>query len=71
MKNEYSFKNGKRGAVLKEPPPLESGKLRITIRLDEDIVDRFFEMADATGNGYETLINAALRKYLDAAPPLS
>ncbi|MGA2272857.1 MAG: BrnA antitoxin family protein [Bryobacteraceae bacterium] len=44
-----------------------AGKTRITIRLDQDIVDRFFEMAERSGGstGYQTLINAALREYLE------
>ena len=36
---------------------------RITIRLDQDIVDRFFQLAKASCGtaGYQALINAALR----------
>jgi uncharacterized protein (DUF4415 family) len=42
-----------------------------TIRLDQDIVDRFLELAEQSGgaNGYQTLINAALREYLDGKAP--
>ena len=70
MKSLYDFSKGKRGRVL----PLESaaeGKTRITIRLDKDIVDRFFEMAEQSGGarGYQTLINAALREYLEGKSP--
>jgi uncharacterized protein (DUF4415 family) len=70
MKSHYDFSKGKRGAVLPEPP-LEPGKVKISIRLDEDIVQRFFEMADESGGetGYQTLINAALREYLDGKAP--
>jgi uncharacterized protein (DUF4415 family) len=70
MKNEYDFSKGKRGAVLPEPP-LEPGKVKISIRIDEDLLQRFFEMADATGGetGYQTLINSALREYLDGKAP--
>jgi len=47
------------------------GKTRITIRLDQDIVDRFFRMAQESGggSGYQTLINAALREYLEGKSP--
>ena len=47
------------------------GKVRITIRLDQDIVDRFFHMAEASGGatGYQTPINAALWEYLDGKAP--
>jgi uncharacterized protein (DUF4415 family) len=70
MKDRYDFSKGKRGKVL--PPETEpEGKTRITIRLDQDIVDRFFRMAEASGGetGYQTLINAALREYLDGKAP--
>jgi hypothetical protein len=34
-------------------------------------VDRFFDVAEASGGapGYQTLINAALREYLDGKAP--
>jgi uncharacterized protein (DUF4415 family) len=70
MKDRYDFSKGKRGRVLPtEPEP--AGKTRITIRLDQDIVDRFFRMAEETGGatGYQTLINGALREYLDGKVP--
>ena len=66
MKDRYDFSKGKRGGVL--PPESESeGKTRLTIRLDRDIADRFFQMAEESGGafGYQTLINAALWEYLD------
>ena len=66
MKDRYDFSKGKRGRVLPAEPEPEN-KVRITIRLDHDIVDRSFKMAEASGGstGYQTLINAALREYLD------
>jgi len=70
MKERYDFSKGKRGRVV-QPKPEPEGKVRITIRLDEDIVDRFLQMAEATGGGagYQTLINAALREYLEGKAP--
>ena len=70
MKDRYDFSKGKRGRVV-PPEPEPEGKTRITIRLDQDIVDRFFEMAEQSGGavGYQTLINAALRDYLDGKSP--
>jgi uncharacterized protein (DUF4415 family) len=70
MKDRYDFSKGKRGRVVAAEPEPE-GKVRITIRLDQDIVDRFLEMAEASGGGtgYQTLINAALREYLDGKAP--
>jgi hypothetical protein len=41
MKDRYDFSKGKRGRVL-PPEPEPAGNTRITIRLDQDIVDRFF-----------------------------
>jgi uncharacterized protein (DUF4415 family) len=70
MKDHYDFGKGKRGRVI-PPEPEPEGKTRITIRLDQDIVDRFFEMAERSGGttGYQTLINAALREYLEGKAP--
>ena len=70
MKGRYDFSKGKRGQVV-APEPEPEGKVRITIRLDQDIVDRFLQMAEASGGeaGYQTLINAALREYLDGKAP--
>lgn len=70
MKDRYDFSKGKRGRVV-PPEPEPEGKTRITIRLDQEIVDRFFEMAEQSGGatGYQTLINAALREYLEGKAP--
>ena len=70
MKEQYDFSKGKRGRVTPAQPELE-GKVRVTIRLDQGIVDRFFQLAEASdgGTGYQTLINAALREYLDGKAP--
>lgn len=62
MRRKYDFSRGKRGRIT--PPEREPrGKTRITIRLDEDLVDHFLKEADASGGamGYQTLINEALR----------
>lgn len=56
MRKEYDFSQGKRGAVLPSP-----GKTRITIMLDDDIIDFFRTHAEAQGTGYQTMINTALR----------
>lgn len=70
MKDHYDFSKGKRGRV-QPPEPEPEGKTRITIRLDEEIVDRFLQLAEQTGGsvGYQTLINSALREYLDGKAP--
>jgi uncharacterized protein (DUF4415 family) len=58
MKKEYDFSKGKRGAVI---PP--KGKTRITIYLDDEVLDRFRLTAERSGKGYQTLINDALRAH--------
>jgi uncharacterized protein (DUF4415 family) len=70
MKDRYDFSKGKRGRVV-QPEPEPEGKVRITIRLDQDVVDRFLQMAEASGGatGYQSLINAALREYLEGKAP--
>ena len=70
MKSHYDFSKGKRGHVLSPQSEIE-GKTRITIRLDKDIVDRFFAMAEESeeATGHQTLINAALREYLERKSP--
>jgi uncharacterized protein (DUF4415 family) len=60
MKKEYDFSGGKRGPVIRP-----KGKTRITIYLDDDVLEAFREKADASGLGYQPLINQALREYLD------
>ena len=61
MKSEYNFSKGKRGAVV----PAAKGKTRITIRIDDDILEWFRGEVDAAGGGsYQTLINDALREYI-------
>jgi hypothetical protein len=65
MKKEYDFAKGKRGAVI----PVPRGKTRITIRLDDDVIDWFRQQVHAAGGGsYQTLINNALREYARNRP---
>lgn len=57
------FSKGKRGPVVKPDP----NKMRITIRLDADIIDHFKKIVHAAGGGnYQTLINDALREHIQA-----
>ncbi len=65
MKKEYDLSKGKRGAVLPTPP----GKTRITIRIDNEILDWFRDVANEAGGGtYQTLVNAALRDFISRQP---
>jgi uncharacterized protein (DUF4415 family) len=57
MKTKYDFSQGKRGSVLPT-----TGKTRITMYLDDDVLESFRAKADKEGKGYQTLINEELRK---------
>jgi uncharacterized protein (DUF4415 family) len=56
MKAEYDFSTAKRGAVI-----APTGKTRITIYIDDDVLSAFRSKAEREGLGYQTLINSALR----------
>ena len=61
MTKEYDFSGGRRGPIESVSP----GKTRITIRLDNDVLEWFRDQAEAAGGGnYQTMINAALREYI-------
>ncbi|MDI6769577.1 MAG: BrnA antitoxin family protein [Anaerolineales bacterium] len=61
MKTEYDFSKGKRGAI--DPTP--AGKTRITIRLDNDVIEWFRQVVTERGGGnYQTMMNDALREYI-------
>jgi uncharacterized protein (DUF4415 family) len=63
MKKEYDFSGGKRGPVVKP----SSGKTRITIRIDNDVLEWFRDQVHRAGGGnYQTLINEALRDHMSA-----
>lgn len=59
MKAEYDFSQAKRGAVIPQ-----TGKTRITIYIDDDVLETFRERSDSAGKGYQTMMNEALRQYL-------
>jgi uncharacterized protein (DUF4415 family) len=67
MEAEYDFSRGKRGAI--DPTP--AGKTRITIRLDDEILEWFREQAHSAGGGnYQTMINEALRQHIQQSHEL-
>jgi uncharacterized protein (DUF4415 family) len=59
MKAEYDFSKAKRGALIPA-----KGKTRITIYLDDAVLDEFRTRAEQAGCGYQTLINDALKAFL-------
>ena len=64
MKRHYDFSKGRRGPVF----PVEPGKTRITIRLDNEVLDYFRSKVEQAGGGnYQSLINQALREHIHGA----
>ena len=62
MKARDDFSHAKRGAVVAVP----RGKTRITIRIDDDILDWFRDQVNAAGGGnYQTMINNVLREHVE------
>lgn len=60
MKKEYDFSKGKRGAVIPSP-----GKTRITIRIDDTVLNWFRAQAHKQGGGnYQSMMNEALRRFI-------
>jgi len=59
MKVEYDFSKGKRGAVIPQ-----KGKTRISIFIDNGVLEEFRARAQKAGTGYQTMMNDALRQYL-------
>jgi len=61
VKSNNDFSRGKRGPVVS----VAKGKTRVTIRLDEDVVEWFRGQVDAAGGGsYQSLMNQALREFI-------
>jgi uncharacterized protein (DUF4415 family) len=66
MEPNYDFSQGKRGPIV----PLTPNKTRITIRLNDDILDWFRQQVHLAGGGnYQTLINDVLRNYIEQNEP--
>ena len=59
MRSEYDFSKGARGAIVKR-----TGKTRISIFIDNSILEEFKTRAERAGSGYQTMMNEALRTYL-------
>jgi uncharacterized protein (DUF4415 family) len=63
MKKHYDFSKGRRGPVI----AATTSKTRITIRIDDDVLDWFRDEVDRAGGGsYQTAINEALRAHMDS-----
>lgn len=62
MKREYDFSDAERGPMIPH-----TGKTRITIYIDNDVLEEFRRLAEDAGSGYQTMMNQALREYLGKA----
>lgn len=60
MRVEYDFSKGKRGALVPT-----KGKTRITIYIDDAVLNEFRARAERAGTGYQTMMNDALRACLE------
>ena len=62
MRKNYDFSKARRGAVLRTP----RGKTRITIRIDDDVLEWFRKQVHGAGGGnYQTMMNRALREHME------
>jgi len=72
MKTEYDFSKAKRAKDVPHLAKLQAatatGKTRISIMLDDDVIAGFRARAIADGTGYQTEINRALRACLQGEP---
>lgn len=59
METNYDFSEGRRGAVIPQ-----KGKTRISIFIDNVVLDGFRARAEKAGTGYQAMMNEALRKHL-------
>jgi uncharacterized protein (DUF4415 family) len=62
MKKTHDFSKGRRVAVFPS-----TGKIRITIYVDDVVIQRFKAQSQKTGKGYQTLINDALKAHVGVA----
>jgi hypothetical protein len=62
MKRNYDFSRARRGPVIRTP----RGKTRITIRIDNGVLEWFRKQVHAGGGGsYQTMMNRALREHVE------
>ncbi len=66
MRKEYDFTHAKRAKDVLHLAKLQAemaGKTRITMRVDNAVLNAFKVRAEASGGGYQTMMNDALRQY--------
>jgi uncharacterized protein (DUF4415 family) len=60
MRTEYDFSKGKRGALMPS-----KGKTRISIYVDDSVLNEFRSRARCAGTGYQTMMNEVLKVFLE------
>ena len=68
MRKEYDLSNAKRAKDIPHLVKLQAGakgKSRITIMLDNSVIEAFRQLAESGEIGYQTLINRTLRESLE------
>ncbi len=68
MRTEYDFSKAQRAKDVPHLAQLQAaakGKTRVSIMLDDDVIAAFRARSKASGQGYQTLINSALRAAID------
>ncbi len=71
MRKEYDFSKARKAVDVPHLARLQAGlkgKTRITIMLDNDVLEEFRHRANEVGLGYQTLINQTLRSHINARP---
>jgi hypothetical protein len=67
MRAEYDFSKAERKALISN-----SGKTRISIFIDNAVLDTFRAKAEAAGIGYQSMMNDALKQFIsDASRPIT
>jgi uncharacterized protein (DUF4415 family) len=70
MHLEYDMQGARRATEIDHLNRLRAGKTRVTIMLDDDVLDAFRRRANEQGIGYQTLINLTLREHLGRSRPV-
>ena len=71
MRKDYDFSKARRARDVPHLSRLRAeatGKTRITIMLDDVVLEAFRARAEAEGVGYQTLINRVLREHMGEEP---
>ena len=59
MRDEYDFSKAERKALIPN-----KGKTRISIFIDNAVLDAFRSKAESAGIGYQTMMNEALKQFI-------